>query len=191
MTHYAYHVGQIVFLAKHFRTDQWKSLSIPRNRSAEFNRYLKKLRRRGTDLTRLRVLAADQTAETVSIGIVELNHVNVTVPESMEDASRNFYGSVLGLQEVPKPDESRGRGGAWYQLGNVQLHLSIEQVAGDNQASKRHVCYVVRDLSLAEERFREAGVEIIPDEQPVTGWRRFYVRDPGGNRIEIAQRSEG
>jgi hypothetical protein len=40
MTHYAYHVGQIVFLAKHFRTTDWKSLSIPRNRSAEFNRYL-------------------------------------------------------------------------------------------------------------------------------------------------------
>ncbi len=40
MTHYAYHVGQIVFLAKHLRATEWKSLSIPRNRSAEFNRYL-------------------------------------------------------------------------------------------------------------------------------------------------------
>jgi hypothetical protein len=35
--HYAYHCGQIVFLAKHFRSSQWKSLSVPRNRSAEFN----------------------------------------------------------------------------------------------------------------------------------------------------------
>lgn len=40
MTHYGYHVGQIVFLAKHFRSAAWKSLSIPRNRSAEFNAYL-------------------------------------------------------------------------------------------------------------------------------------------------------
>jgi len=40
MTHYAYHIGQIVFLAKHFRSHDWKSLSIPRNRSAEFNKYL-------------------------------------------------------------------------------------------------------------------------------------------------------
>jgi hypothetical protein len=40
MTHYAYHVGQIVFLAKHFRGSQWKSLSVPRNRSQEFNQYL-------------------------------------------------------------------------------------------------------------------------------------------------------
>jgi Protein of unknown function (DUF1572) len=37
LTHYSYHIGQIVFLAKHFRSSDWKSLSIPRNRSAEFN----------------------------------------------------------------------------------------------------------------------------------------------------------
>ncbi|HEX8515701.1 MAG TPA: DUF1572 family protein [Bacteroidia bacterium] len=34
--HYAYHVGQIVFLAKHIRNSEWKSLSIPKNKSAEF-----------------------------------------------------------------------------------------------------------------------------------------------------------
>lgn len=40
LTHYAYHVGQIVFLAKHFRSAEWQSLTIPRNRSAEFNSFL-------------------------------------------------------------------------------------------------------------------------------------------------------
>ena len=35
--HYAQHIGQIIFLAKHFRSSEWKSLSIPRNRSIEFN----------------------------------------------------------------------------------------------------------------------------------------------------------
>src|SRR5438874_12788834 len=38
IAHYAYHCGQIVFLAKHFKANEWKSLSVPRNRSAEFNR---------------------------------------------------------------------------------------------------------------------------------------------------------
>jgi hypothetical protein len=37
IAHYAHHVGQIVLLAKHFAHDRWQSLSIPRNRSAEFN----------------------------------------------------------------------------------------------------------------------------------------------------------
>ena len=40
LMHYADHIGQIVFLAKHFRSSEWNSLSIPRNRSAEFNAYL-------------------------------------------------------------------------------------------------------------------------------------------------------
>jgi hypothetical protein len=37
LAHYAYHVGQIVFLAKHFKSSEWQSLSVPRNRSTEFN----------------------------------------------------------------------------------------------------------------------------------------------------------
>lgn len=40
MTHYAYHVGQIVLLAKHFKSADWKTLSVPKNRSAEFNKFL-------------------------------------------------------------------------------------------------------------------------------------------------------
>ena len=40
LTHYSYHTGQLVFLAKHFRSAAWKSLSVPRNRSAEFNAYM-------------------------------------------------------------------------------------------------------------------------------------------------------
>jgi len=37
IAHYAYHVGQIVLLAKHFKGSDWKSLSVPKNKSAEFN----------------------------------------------------------------------------------------------------------------------------------------------------------
>ena len=37
IAHYSYHCGQIVFLAKHLKASEWKSLSVPRNRSAEFN----------------------------------------------------------------------------------------------------------------------------------------------------------
>jgi hypothetical protein len=37
LMHYSYHIGQIVYVAKHFRSTEWSSLSVPRNRSAEFN----------------------------------------------------------------------------------------------------------------------------------------------------------
>ena len=38
VAHYSYHCGQIVFLAKHLKASEWKSLSVPKNKSAEFNR---------------------------------------------------------------------------------------------------------------------------------------------------------
>ncbi len=40
LAHTAYHIGQIAFLAKHFRSSEWQTLSIPKNKSTEFNSYL-------------------------------------------------------------------------------------------------------------------------------------------------------
>ncbi len=37
LAHYAYHIGQIVLLAKHFRSEEWKTLTVAKNKSAEFN----------------------------------------------------------------------------------------------------------------------------------------------------------
>jgi catechol 2,3-dioxygenase-like lactoylglutathione lyase family enzyme len=117
----------------------------------------------------------------------KIDHVNVTVPKSVETVAKHFYGTILGLPEVEKPEESKGRGGAWYQIGPVQLHLSIEDGLDEKCISRRHVCFVVENLALAQEQLRQAGVEIVPDDNPTRGWPRFYARDPGGNRLEIAQ----
>ncbi|HRI04575.1 MAG TPA: DUF1572 family protein [Pyrinomonadaceae bacterium] len=40
LTHYTYHIGQIVLLAKHYRSSEWKTLSVPKNQSAQFNQFL-------------------------------------------------------------------------------------------------------------------------------------------------------
>jgi Protein of unknown function (DUF1572) len=40
ISHYANHIGQIVYLAKHFKSKDWQTLSVPKNKSAEFNAYL-------------------------------------------------------------------------------------------------------------------------------------------------------
>ena len=45
ITHYAYHVGQIVYLAKHWKGAEWKSLSVPKGQSEQYNAEL--LRKRG------------------------------------------------------------------------------------------------------------------------------------------------
>ncbi|MFT3742689.1 MAG: DUF1572 family protein [Pyrinomonadaceae bacterium] len=49
LTHYAYHVGQIVLLAKHFKSADWKTLSIAKNRSAEFNSFLSEQQEKGVE----------------------------------------------------------------------------------------------------------------------------------------------
>jgi catechol 2,3-dioxygenase-like lactoylglutathione lyase family enzyme len=116
-----------------------------------------------------------------------LHHVNVTVPAVLETATKEFYGKILGLDQIPKPATSR-QSGAWYQIGETQLHLSIEEGPQENLSS-RHICFSVSDLAEAEGKFRDAGVEIVPDPRPAAGSPRFYVRDPGGNQLEIVQAS--
>src|SRR6185436_13552803 len=107
--------------------------------------------------------------------VTALQHVNVTVPPALEAAAKHFYGEILALKQIPKPSMSR-QSGAWYEIEPTQLPLSVEEE--DTPLSSRHVCFTVSDLREAEQRFRDAGVEIIPDPRPNPGTARFYVRDP-------------
>jgi catechol 2,3-dioxygenase-like lactoylglutathione lyase family enzyme len=123
----------------------------------------------------------------MAIGIIGVSHVNVTVPAALETAAKHFYENVIGLVQIPKPQGTRQNMGAWYQLGGMQLHLSIEDNV-QNEVSDRHVCYQVADIATASAEFRNAGIEVIADTRPVSGQSRFFVRDPGGNLIEITQK---
>ena len=107
-------------------------------------------------------------------------HVNLSVDDV--DLARAFYGDVLGLEPAPRPADA-GRAGCWFRLGDVELHLSEEQGA-DNAASKRHVAFEVADLDGARAHLEAAGVAI-DDGRQLPGARRFFVRDPAGNRLEI------
>lgn len=121
----------------------------------------------------------------MSFGTLKVGHVNVTVSPDLEEAAKRFYGEILGLTQIEKPDGPRKYVGAWYQAGNVQLHLSIEE-NGRNDESERHVCYVVDDVNETEQRLRSAAVTIIADTERPSATPRFFIRDPGGNLIEIA-----
>lgn len=50
LSHTAYHVGQITLLAKHFRAAEWQNLSVPKNKSAEFNGWLNEKKDKGNYL---------------------------------------------------------------------------------------------------------------------------------------------
>jgi catechol 2,3-dioxygenase-like lactoylglutathione lyase family enzyme len=132
------------------------------------------------------------------IPLASIDHVQITVAPEDVEATLAFYEKVMGLKRIPK---SNDRPGGWFELGPNQLHVGVEGPAAGgtsqtrtvertsrelNLASKRHVCFRVTDLAAAERTLREQGVAIVPDPDPAPNWKRFYVRDPGGNRVEIA-----
>ena len=117
--------------------------------------------------------------------ILAIHHAQVTIPKGAEDDARAFYCGVLGLKEIPKPEELAGRGGFWLEVGDRQLHIGTEDV-GDRAPSKAHVAYQVADLDQARERLTNAGVNVAEGIQ-IPGMRRFEFRDPFGNRIEFLE----
>jgi catechol 2,3-dioxygenase-like lactoylglutathione lyase family enzyme len=118
-------------------------------------------------------------------GITAVDHVQVTVPRAKEAECLAFYRNVLCLREIDKPPELRARGGAWFQVGAVQVHVSLED--HQSPASKRHICFLIPDLDAAEKWMRGNGIAVEPGDR-AEGLSRFFIRDPAGNRIEIGQK---
>lgn len=114
--------------------------------------------------------------------LLKVAHVNLSVDDV--EAARAFYGEVLGLRPAPRPADA-GRAGCWFVLGDIELHLSQESGA-DNARSKRHVAFEVRDLDAVRRQLETRGLAI-EEGRPIPGVRRFFTRDPAGNRLEFSQ----
>ena len=113
---------------------------------------------------------------------MRISHVNITIPRAREAQARAFYSELLGLTEIPKPEAIRSRGGLWYDVGGIDLHLSIEEnrEGADNY---RHFGLEMQNLDVVKERLVAAGIAV--DSGRPAPWKRFFVHDPFGNRIEI------
>lgn len=113
-----------------------------------------------------------------------IEHIQLAMPAGEEEAARGFYAGVLGLTEVPKPPELAKRGGAWFENGSVRVHLGVEE--SFHPAKKAHPAFLVDDLDLLVTQLNEAGVANEWDTK-LPGFRRTYISDPFGNRIELMQ----
>lgn len=114
--------------------------------------------------------------------ITGLHHVQIAVPAGSEPALRKFYGNLLGMTEVPKPATLAGRGGVWFRSGDAEVHLGVE--ADFRPARKAHPALLVADLDGVLARLAAAGHAGRPDDL-LPGFRRCYVEDPCGNRLEL------
>jgi len=116
--------------------------------------------------------------------ITGIDHVQVAAPAGCEGAARAFYGALLGLEELSKPEPLRARGGCWFRAGDQELHVGV----GDPfaPALKAHPGLVTADLDGLRARLNGVGIETT-DDDAVPGTRRFFAADPFGNRLEFRQ----
>ena len=119
-----------------------------------------------------------------SVTILGIDHVQVAAPRGCEVEARAFYGNLLGLEELEKPEPLRSRGGCWFRAGSHELHVGVEEPFAP--ARKAHPGFVVDDLAALAEQLRAQGIEVTPDET-IPGLERAYVADPFGNRLELRQ----
>jgi catechol 2,3-dioxygenase-like lactoylglutathione lyase family enzyme len=118
--------------------------------------------------------------------ISAIHHVQITVPRGSEEHARRFYCEFLQLPEIQKPQSLLARGGLWLQVGDLQVHVGVEDHV-DRSATKAHVAYAVEGLDAWRSKLAAGGIEII-EGIPIPGYNRFEFRDPFGNRVEFIER---
>jgi catechol 2,3-dioxygenase-like lactoylglutathione lyase family enzyme len=116
--------------------------------------------------------------------VLSLEHVQLAMPAGGESEARKFYSGVLGIPEVPKPPHLAVRGGAWFEIGRLKIHLGVE--ADFRPARKAHAALLVEGLGQLVEALQASGYPVVSDE-PLDGYHRVYVSDPFGNRIELME----
>ena len=121
------------------------------------------------------------------VQIKRLNHVQISIPPGDEEKAREFYGKLLGLEEIPKPEVLRPSGGLWYNVADIQLHIGVEE---GQSPSKRHPAFEVENLKAIRAYLMEHDVRT-KDEHSLPGIDRFSFLDPFGNRIEFMERTDG
>jgi catechol 2,3-dioxygenase-like lactoylglutathione lyase family enzyme len=116
--------------------------------------------------------------------LIEIDHVQIAAPPGCEEAARDFFGRLLGLEEIEKPEPLRSRGGCWFKVGSRQLHIGVEK--NFRPATKAHPAFAVSDIDKMFAALSAAGVACKWDET-LGGVRRFYADDPWGNRLEFTE----
>jgi catechol 2,3-dioxygenase-like lactoylglutathione lyase family enzyme len=116
-----------------------------------------------------------------------LHHVSVCVTDLPR--AKAFYGELLGLTEVYRPITAFP--GAWYQLGDRQVHLIVHEsprtLRGTTAIDGRdgHVAFRVRDYDETVAYLRTRGVPFWEHRENVTPWAQIFVTDPDGNVLEF------
>jgi catechol 2,3-dioxygenase-like lactoylglutathione lyase family enzyme len=121
------------------------------------------------------------------LSVETVHHVAITVTDI--ERSKQFYGGVLGLPEVRRPDFDFG--GAWYEIGGREVHLIVHDATRTMRGTTAidikdgHFALRVRSYAEALTHLQAHGVSYLALPQNKTNWAQIYVTDPDGNVIEL------
>lgn len=115
---------------------------------------------------------------------MRIDHIQLAIPAASEDANRVFWVDILGFTEIEKPDALKHRGGAWFSLDGVGVHLGV--MADFVPAKKAHPAFRVADLTSLADTLAQANHLVRWDEN-IKNRRRFFTEDPAGNRVEFIE----
>jgi len=121
------------------------------------------------------------------VEVLDLHHAAVNVTDL--ERAVEFYKTILGLKEIERPNFPFP--GAWFALGNRQLHLMVKPdsrtLRGTTEVhpAEGHFALRVKSYSKALEKVKEAGVPHVATPESVTPWPQLHITDPDGNVIEL------
>lgn len=117
-----------------------------------------------------------------------LHHAAIVVTDL--DKAKFFYGEILGFEEsVKRP--AFNFPGAWYQIGDTQLHLLVHSPAktlrGTTLIDSKDGHFAVRtnNMEAVKKRLRMHGWDFEDRPDSITGWHQLFVCNPDGNIVEI------
>lgn len=113
-----------------------------------------------------------------------IDHIQIAAPPGCEPEARHFFGHLLGLEEIEKPEGLRARGGCWFRVGDRQLHIGVDP--DFRPARKAHPAFSVERIETLFENLANAGIACDWD-AALDGIKRFYAADPWGNRLEFTE----
>jgi catechol 2,3-dioxygenase-like lactoylglutathione lyase family enzyme len=117
------------------------------------------------------------------IDFIRADHLHICVPPEQLEEARQFYTQIIGLRQIERPDKIFGNAGYWFDIGDIQLHIGVENALA---RTSRHTAFQVADVAKAREVLVKNNIEIA-EEPIIPGRTRFAFIDPFGNRMELLQ----
>lgn len=105
------------------------------------------------------------------------------IPAGREHEATHFYEQLFGLTPIPRPPMQSS--GFWYRCGDNEVHLGVDPHPPD-PTSRAHIAFLVAEFDALRGRLEAAGCSL-KEAETLNGARRFHVRDPFGNRLEVME----